>query len=120
MCATACSSVGWKLPFTTSMQRFAVSAVTRTVRAPRGIRSVVSNARPAGEAEDLVGSRVQAFTDAEAEAIDAWVSQGGSLLLVADHYPFGGYVQALSGRKASTEELNEIRELLNRLEGDIR
>jgi len=59
---------------------------------------VVSNARPEGQAEDLVGSDAQAFTDAEAEAIQAWVSQGGSLLLVADHYPFGGYVQALAGR----------------------
>jgi hypothetical protein len=59
---------------------------------------LVSNARPAGEAEDLAGSGAQAFTDAEAEALDAWVAQGGSLLLVADHYPFGGYAQALSGR----------------------
>lgn len=36
---------------------------------------------------------------------------------------FGGspaklVLQALSGRKATTEELNEIRDLLNRLEGD--
>jgi hypothetical protein len=59
---------------------------------------VVSNARPAGEAEDLVGRDVQAFTGAEAAALDAWVAQGGSLLLVADHYPFGGYAQALSAR----------------------
>ena len=38
---------------------------------------------------------------------------------------FGGspaklVMQALSGRKASTEELNEIRELLDKLEGDKR
>jgi hypothetical protein len=59
---------------------------------------VVSNARPRGEAEDLVATRAQAFTEAEIEALDAWVSKGGSLLLVADHYPFGGYVDVLSER----------------------
>jgi hypothetical protein len=59
---------------------------------------VVSNARPPGEAEDLVGRDVQAFTDAEGAALDSWVARGGSLLLVADHYPFGGYAQALSAR----------------------
>jgi predicted transcriptional regulator len=38
---------------------------------------------------------------------------------------FGGsaaklVLQALSGRKANPDELNEIREMLNRLEGDVR
>lgn len=31
-----------------------------------------------------------AFTDAELEAVRSWVSEGGSLLLVADHEPFAG------------------------------
>jgi hypothetical protein len=59
---------------------------------------VVSNARPPGEAEDALASDAQAFADAEVDALDAWVSQGGSLLLVADHYPFGLHVRSLSAR----------------------
>ena len=31
-----------------------------------------------------------AFTDAEIEAVDAWVHAGGRLLLIADHMPFPG------------------------------
>lgn len=37
-----------------------------------------------------------AFTDAECNFIAQWVYNGGSLLLIADHYPFGGAVQNLS------------------------
>jgi hypothetical protein len=59
---------------------------------------VVSNARPPGEAEDALAGDAQAFTGEETVALDRWVSRGGSLLLVADHYPFGGYVRTLSER----------------------
>lgn len=31
-----------------------------------------------------------AFTKDECSAVSKWVSEGGSLLLIADHYPFGG------------------------------
>jgi hypothetical protein len=58
---------------------------------------VVANAKPAGEAEDALDGR-QAFTDAESNAIDRWVRDGGALLLVADHAPFGGFVRTLSQR----------------------
>lgn len=37
-----------------------------------------------------------AFSDAECNFIAQWVHNGGSLLLIADHYPFGGAVQNLS------------------------
>lgn len=36
-----------------------------------------------------------AFTDTEVQAIRAWVEQGGSLLLIADHAPFGEAAAAL-------------------------
>lgn len=39
-----------------------------------------------------------AFTDAEIDAVVSWVERGGSLLLVADHAPFGAAANALSER----------------------
>jgi hypothetical protein len=39
-----------------------------------------------------------AFTAAECDAIEAWVRSGGSLLLVAEHYPYGTAVQSLADR----------------------
>jgi hypothetical protein len=51
---------------------------------------VISNARAEGD-----GS---AFTDAEIDAVASWVERGGSLLLVADHAPFGGYAEKLANR----------------------
>lgn len=37
-----------------------------------------------------------AVTDAEAAAVQTWVDRGGSLWLIADHYPFGGAVAPLA------------------------
>jgi Domain of unknown function (DUF4350) len=37
-----------------------------------------------------------AFTDAECAAVAAWVADGGSLLLVADHAPFGSAARKLA------------------------
>jgi hypothetical protein len=37
-----------------------------------------------------------AFTDEECEAVDAWVRRGGSLLLIADHAPFGFFAEKLA------------------------
>lgn len=39
---------------------------------------------------------VSAFTDDEIEALVDWVGNGGSLLLIADHYPFPGAVADLA------------------------
>lgn len=39
-----------------------------------------------------------AFTVPEIEAVEAWVSDGGSLLLVADHAPHGAAAEALAAR----------------------
>ena len=38
------------------------------------------------------------FTEAEGAALEAWVRNGGSLLLIADHAPFGTAAEALAAR----------------------
>ena len=37
-----------------------------------------------------------AFTDPEIAAVEAWVRQGGSLLLIADHMPLAGHAEGLA------------------------
>jgi hypothetical protein len=44
------------------------------------------------------GARNPAFTDAEADAVRDWVNEGGSLLLITDHDPFGSASEALARR----------------------
>lgn len=39
-----------------------------------------------------------AFTAAEVEAVERWVGQGGALLLIVDHEPFGAAAQSLAER----------------------
>lgn len=39
-----------------------------------------------------------AFTETEGAALEAWVRNGGKLLLIADHTPFGAAAQALAAR----------------------
>jgi hypothetical protein len=58
---------------------------------------VISNARnlAAMKAGDLTKS---AFTDGECDAVRDWVRGGGSLLLIADHAPFGGAASNLGAR----------------------
>jgi hypothetical protein len=46
----------------------------------------------------LEGLGADAFTDAEANRIERWVRDGGSLLLAADHAPAGRAVQSLAER----------------------
>lgn len=50
---------------------------------------VIANARSAGAGQP-------AFVPAEVAAIKAWVEQGGSLLLIADHAPFGSAAASLA------------------------
>ena len=53
---------------------------------------VIANARGA-EGGEVDGS---AFTEAECRAVADWVRGGGSLLLIADHAPFGGAAASLA------------------------
>ena len=55
---------------------------------------VISNALPpAGAAPGT-----PALTEEESDAVAGWVSEGGSLLLIADHAPFGSAAENLAGR----------------------
>jgi hypothetical protein len=47
---------------------------------------------------DDTGADASAFTEEECQAVQDWVKGGGSLLLIADHAPFGGAAQSLAGR----------------------
>jgi hypothetical protein len=44
------------------------------------------------------GGDGSAFTDAECDAVLDWVQEGGSLLLITDHAPFGGAAESLAKR----------------------
>ncbi|HEY3518785.1 MAG TPA: DUF4350 domain-containing protein [Gammaproteobacteria bacterium] len=58
---------------------------------------VISNARnlPAVQKGD---TSQPAFTNAEIDAVRAWVEGGGALLLIADHAPFGQAAESLAQR----------------------
>jgi len=58
---------------------------------------VIANALGAEEIDDK-GADASAFTEEECAAVQEWVKSGGSLLLVADHAPFGGAAAALATR----------------------
>lgn len=53
---------------------------------------VISNAKGMKEKYEA------AFTEEECDAVKAWVESGGSLLLIADHYPMGSAAQPLASR----------------------
>ena len=58
---------------------------------------VISNALGAEEADEE-GADKSAFTEEEIKAVHDWVKDGGALLLIADHAPFGGAAGTLSSR----------------------
>ena len=58
---------------------------------------VISNALGA-EDMDEEGASNPAFSDLECDVLRDWVHAGGSLLLIADHAPFGGAAESLAKR----------------------
>ncbi|HKR02463.1 MAG TPA: hypothetical protein VJT09_17430 [Pyrinomonadaceae bacterium] len=58
---------------------------------------VIANALGA-ETQASPGSDKPAFTEEECDAVREWVRAGGSLLLIADHAPFGSAAEALAKR----------------------
>ena len=58
---------------------------------------VIANALGAEEDDDK-GADESAFTAEEITAVAEWVKDGGALLLIADHAPFGGAAAELSKR----------------------
>lgn len=61
----------------------------------RGKILIISNALHASNAEQWTLPTPSAFTDSEVEAVNAWVKNGGSLFLIADHMPFPGAAEKL-------------------------
>jgi hypothetical protein len=57
---------------------------------------VVSNAIDERNVDDWSLPVYSAFTDAEVAAVEQWVSEGGSLMLIADHMPMPGAAAALA------------------------
>ncbi len=58
---------------------------------------VIANATAAG-ARGRTGAAGSAFTEDECSAIQRWVWDGGALLLITDHEPYGSASQALAQR----------------------
>ena len=54
---------------------------------------IIANARGKGELNDT-----PAFTEGECNTINEWVSNGGSLLLITDHFPTGSAVEILANK----------------------
>jgi hypothetical protein len=59
---------------------------------------VISNALGSSFNESNAINPPSAFTDAECDAVRDWVRGGGSLLLIADHAPFGATAATLAAR----------------------
>ena len=53
---------------------------------------------PVETSSDFPAANKPAFTEAECDAVRDWVKRGGSLLLIADHYPIGGAAGNLAKR----------------------
>lgn len=58
---------------------------------------VISNALGA-ERMDSADAIKPAFTEEECAAVEAWVKEGGALLLIADHFPMGHAAESLAAR----------------------
>ena len=58
---------------------------------------VISNALHASNTEDWYLPTPSAFTAEEVSVVHAWVRNGGSLFLIADHMPFPGAAETLAG-----------------------
>jgi hypothetical protein len=59
---------------------------------------VISNARGAGLTAENAADPPSAFSEAECDSVRDWVRAGGSLLLIADHSPFGATAALLASR----------------------
>lgn len=61
---------------------------------------VIANAAGAANDDTTTAEQMNrpAYTEEECDAVRDWVKAGGALLLITDHYPFGGASQSLAGR----------------------
>jgi hypothetical protein len=101
------TATGRYAPFAKLMRndgvRVSASAVPLTTAALKGvdvlvISNPVARGVPASGATAATATSAPAFTDAECDAVRDWVRAGGSLLLIADHAPFGSAAESLASR----------------------
>jgi hypothetical protein len=69
---------------------------------------VIANAQAPEGSPDGSPDGTSAFSDAEIAAVEAWVTKGGGLLLIADRAPFGGPARALARAFRVTLDDNTI------------
>jgi hypothetical protein len=69
---------------------------------------IVANAKGKGDINDA-----PAFTKQECDIIKKWVNNGGSLLLIADHFPFGSAVQNLGDKFNISFQKGIVEDSLN-------
>jgi hypothetical protein len=69
---------------------------------------IIANAKGKGDANDS-----PAFTKQECVIIKNWVNNGGSLLLIADHFPFGSAVQCLGDEFGINFQKGMVEDSLN-------
>ena len=72
---------------------------------------IIANARGAAEGDSATAR--PAFTDAECDAVRDWVRAGGSLLLIADHAPFGAAAFGLASRFGVTMGKGYVFDIAN-------
>jgi hypothetical protein len=58
---------------------------------------IIANAAGAPQG-DAAKTASPAFSAAECQAVDVWVKEGGALLFITDHYPYGAAAQPLAKR----------------------
>ncbi len=94
----------------------------------RGSILVISNALNERNVEDWSLPTPSAFTDEEITVVRNWVTEGGSLLLIADHMPFPGAAEKLAavfgfklnnGFAASTDTSQRGADLFKRSNGTL-
>ncbi len=88
------TSTGRFAPFATLLSRDGYQVVPSTLpfdstSLARVGLLVVANAVALENVQSWIRPILPAFTDAEVRTVRAWVERGGSLLLIADHMPFG-------------------------------
>lgn len=80
---------------------YSVQAIFDKFEAKEVLRScevlVIANALSAENADSWALPVSSAFSENEINVLTTWISEGGSLLLIADHLPFAGAVEDLAG-----------------------
>lgn len=74
---------------------------------------VISNAIHEKNVKDWSNPTFSAFAEAEIAAVKDWVSTGGSLMLIADHMPFGGAAKDLAAQFGVEFENGFVMDTIN-------